>query len=91
MIAGLGKVRGYSQHCSFRYTYIPLCIIAQNRYQCFKLLCISSLVKAAELVTANLVRDESHLLDVRLYLEQRLLVSPISLLILSLYFGACIP
>lgn len=35
--------------------------------------------KAAELVTVNLVKDESHLLDIRLYLEQRLLVSPISL------------
>ncbi|XP_060723056.1 selenocysteine lyase [Tachysurus vachellii] len=34
---------------------------------------IAGLGKAAELVTANLVKDESHLLDIRLYLEQRLL------------------
>ncbi|XP_060775770.1 selenocysteine lyase isoform X3 [Neoarius graeffei] len=34
---------------------------------------IAGLGKAAELVMANLVKDESHLLDIRLYLEQRLL------------------
>ncbi|KAF5898447.1 selenocysteine lyase isoform X2, partial [Clarias magur] len=34
---------------------------------------IAGLGKAAELVISNLVKDESHLLDVRLYLEQRLL------------------
>ncbi|XP_053492503.1 selenocysteine lyase [Ictalurus furcatus] len=34
---------------------------------------IAGLGKAAELVTANLVKDEAHLLDIRLYLEQRLM------------------
>ncbi|KAG9277759.1 selenocysteine lyase [Astyanax mexicanus] len=34
---------------------------------------IAGLGKAAELVTSNLAVDEAHLLDIRLYLEQRLL------------------
>lgn len=34
---------------------------------------IAGLGKAAELVTANLLKDESHLLEIRLYLEQKLL------------------
>ena len=38
------------------------------------------------MVTANLAEYEAHLLDTRLYLEQKLLVSPISLYSVTLVY-----
>ncbi|XP_016089593.1 selenocysteine lyase-like [Sinocyclocheilus grahami] len=41
---------------------------------------IAGLGKAAELVSSNLAEYEAHFLDIRCYLEQKLLVSPVSAL-----------
>lgn len=71
MIAGLGKVKltQYKVCCLYMW---------KNKNQYFFLFFFW--VKAAELVSLNLAEYEAHFLDIRCYLEQKLLVSLVSAL-----------